>query len=153
MADDEKTIGPVAADLPKGDYLAGDEEVYSDEHMHKVEPEVTDEQTPTVQPGYHFEPEGTVPLHETYVQMDEVITDPSDPRAVQVPDAGRGYHDLPIWQLGQPTVEERFDEGYNNEDDRALPGTTVGEDEKSAPDGTDSPKTSRPAPKASGDKS
>lgn len=46
--------------------------------------------------------------HETHIAVDEVITDPSDPRAVQVPDAGRGDLSLPIHQLAEPTPEAVF---------------------------------------------
>lgn len=52
----------------------------------------------------------TVNVHETYVQLDEVITDPSSPLAVQVPDAGRGSLDLPIHALNGPTVEQQFED-------------------------------------------
>lgn len=41
----------------------------------------------------------TVNVHEVSLAMDEVITDPSSPLAVQVPDAGRGSLDLPIHAL------------------------------------------------------
>src|SRR4051812_38136740 len=40
-----------------------------------------------------------VVVHETSVKLDEVITDPSSPLAVQIPDAGRGMLDLPIHAL------------------------------------------------------
>lgn len=49
-----------------------------------------------------------VQVHEVFVQTDEVITDPSDPRAVQIPDAGRGSLALPIHELANGTVEDRF---------------------------------------------
>lgn len=51
-----------------------------------------------------------VNVHETYVAMDEVITDPSSPLAVQIPDAGRGSLDLPIHALGGRRVQDVFDE-------------------------------------------
>lgn len=38
----------------------------------------------------------TVAVHETRVRVDEVITDPSSPQAVQIPDAGRGDASTPI---------------------------------------------------------
>jgi hypothetical protein len=49
-----------------------------------------------------------VHVHETSVTLDEVITDPSDPRAVQIPDAGRGSLDLPIHGLSGKTPEQVF---------------------------------------------
>lgn len=47
-------------------------------------------------------------VHEVFVVTDEVITDPSSPLAVQIPDAGRGSLDLPIHALARGTVEARF---------------------------------------------
>lgn len=49
-----------------------------------------------------------VPVHETVVHTDTVITDPSSPEAVQVPDAGRGSLELPAHQLANGSVEDRF---------------------------------------------
>ncbi len=49
-----------------------------------------------------------VPVHEVYVTTDTVITDPSSPLAVQIPDAGRGTMDLPISGLNVGHVEDRF---------------------------------------------
>lgn len=54
-------------------------------------------------------PVDEVYVHETVVIMDEVITDPSSPLAVQIPDAGRGTLDLPIHALSNPTPEAFFD--------------------------------------------
>lgn len=53
-----------------------------------------------------------VPVHEVYVATDEVITDTSDPLAVQIPDAGRGSLDLPIHALGNgvPSFEDASEE-------------------------------------------
>src|SRR5688572_22181786 len=53
----------------------------------------------------------TVKVSETYVALDEVITDPSSPLAVQIPDAGRGSLDLPIHQLTKVgSAEQQFAE-------------------------------------------
>lgn len=41
-------------------------------------------------------PQGQVPVHETHVQADRVITDTSDPLAVQVPPHGQGDALTPI---------------------------------------------------------
>lgn len=49
-----------------------------------------------------------VDVHETHVQLDEIITDPSSPLAVQIPDAGRGDSSLPIHLLSGPTPEQVF---------------------------------------------
>jgi hypothetical protein len=50
----------------------------------------------------------TVDAHEVVVKLDEVITDPSSPLAVQVPDAGRGSLDLPIHALAGERAEDVF---------------------------------------------
>ena len=96
-------LNEVVAQGPK---TVGDEEVQK--HVHKVEPNVNTEPvdaqvTPDPDP-----PASKVNVHETFVEMDRVITDPSDPLAVQVPDAGRGSLDLPIHTLAGPTPEEFF---------------------------------------------
>lgn len=49
-----------------------------------------------------------VPVHETHVTIDTVITDPSSPLAVQIPDAGRGTMALPITGLNDGGVEAVF---------------------------------------------
>lgn len=59
-----------------------------------------------------------VNVHETSVALDEVITDPASPLAVQVPDAGRGSLDLPTHALSGPTPEQQFaDEADEPADD------------------------------------
>ncbi len=58
-----------------------------------------------------------VKVHEVYVTTDTVITDTSDPLAVQIPDAGRGTLDLPIHNLARPTVEEFFAAKASKADD------------------------------------
>jgi hypothetical protein len=51
----------------------------------------------------------TVKVTETRVALDEIITDPSSPLAVQIPDAGRGNLDLPIHRLADaPKPEDVF---------------------------------------------
>ena len=86
--------------------LVGDAEVHDEKFV--VEPEVNTEAVPAQVSPPREEAAAEVPVHETYVQTDEVILDPSDPRAVQVPDAGRGSLDLPIHQLGEGHVEDKF---------------------------------------------
>lgn len=104
MADEIKTEAPdVTAQESK---LVGDEAVQAE--VHTVEPTVVSDQVAAqvVQPR-----EGDadkVNVHETFVQMDTVITDPSSPLAVQIPDAGRGDLSLPIHRLSAPTVEDVF---------------------------------------------
>lgn len=50
----------------------------------------------------------TVKVTETRVALDQVITDPHSPLAVQIPDAGRGPLDLPIHRLAKGTPEAQF---------------------------------------------
>ena len=83
-----------------------------------------------------------VPVHETSVTLDTVITDTSDPNAVIVPPEGRGEPRLPIHRAVNPTVEQVFAEKASgdhasNEDREAArqTGTTIttarGEDDSS----------------------
>lgn len=46
--------------------------------------------------------------YETHVVMDRVVTDPSSPEAVQVPDAGRGEINLPAYHLDARSPEQVF---------------------------------------------
>lgn len=62
-----------------------------------------------------------VNVHETVVKLDEVITDPSDPRAVQIPDAGRGSLDLPAHRLAAQTPEAVFAASASDEDKAEAP--------------------------------
>jgi hypothetical protein len=86
--------------------LVGDEAV--NEHVHKVEPDTVEESVDAQVVATPQPAADKVNVHETSVQLDTVITDPSSPLAVQVPDAGRGSLDLPIHGLNAPTVEEVF---------------------------------------------
>lgn len=51
----------------------------------------------------------TVEVHEVSVATDVVITDPTSPLAVQVPDEGRGSLALPIHGLSAPSPEQVFE--------------------------------------------
>lgn len=73
-----------------------------------VEPEVVNEAVPAQVAATPGVAPDEVFVHEVRVALDEVITDPSSPEAVQIPDAGRGFLDLPIHRLGEPTPEEKF---------------------------------------------
>ena len=83
-----------------------------DENMEPREPEVevNSDSVPAQVMGEPAPAVTTVPVHETYVTTDTVITDTSDPLAVQIPDAGRGDASLPIHGLTRPTVEQFFAE-------------------------------------------
>jgi hypothetical protein len=86
--------------------LVGDEEV--NKHVHKVEPEVVSEET-TQKYAPATQQQSVYPVHETSVRLDTVVTDPSSPEAVQIPDAGRGSSDLPIHLLTGETPNEALD--------------------------------------------
>lgn len=72
-----------------------------------------------------------VVVHETAVSTDEVITDPSSPLAVQVPDAGRGSLGLPIHALSQPTPEQAFASGDAPEAPEVAPAAPAEDSEES----------------------
>lgn len=59
----------------------------------------------------------TVKVSETAVRLDEVITDPNSPLAVQIPDAGRGPLDLPIHRLAEAPKPEDVFNALKDEDD------------------------------------
>lgn len=95
---------------PQTEVTAQDAKTVGDDNLSVREPDVqvNEEQVAAqvVQPR-----EGDsdkVNVHETSITTDTVITDPSDPLAVQVPDAGRGSLDLPIHALNGPLVEDVF---------------------------------------------
>jgi hypothetical protein len=91
--------------------LVGDDEVYG--ARYEPEPEVVQEDVQAQLPAEPAKPAETVPVNEFYLQMDQVVLDPSSPEAVQIPDAGRGelYDANSIYSAGG--VEDRFgsDEG------------------------------------------
>jgi hypothetical protein len=64
-------------------------------------------------PGKPWPVQDKLAVHETHVHADRVITDTSDPLAVQVPPAGRGNAITPIGRAfggtdGAKTVEDQF---------------------------------------------
>ncbi len=81
-----------------------------DENMEPRKPtfEVNAEEVPAQVMGKPAPAVEVVPVHETFVATDTVITDTSDPLAVQIPDAGRGDASLPMHRLTMGTVEEYF---------------------------------------------
>lgn len=62
-----------------------------------------------------------VPIHETSITVDTVITDPSSPLAVQIPDAGRGTMMLPITGLNQGGIEAVFDKASKEAAEKDAP--------------------------------
>lgn len=60
-----------------------------------------------------------VNVHEVVVATDRVITDTSDPLAVQVPDAGRGDASLPAHRLAEGHIEDVF--ASESSDDAPYP--------------------------------
>lgn len=106
MADEKATDTQAPAVVAQEAKKVGDSEVQ--ESVHKVEVEVTKEQVAAQVSQPREADSDKVNVHESYVAMDRVITDPSDPLAVQVPDAGRGDLSLPIHALDAGTPEEQF---------------------------------------------
>jgi hypothetical protein len=94
--------------------LVGDEEIAAaaDEAPVAVAVNDADVAHATIQP--READKAVAAVHETAVRTDIVITDPSDPRAVQIPDAGRGDATTPIaraYANGAETVEDVFAKG------------------------------------------
>lgn len=84
--------------------------IVGDENIQAFTPEVAvnDAAVPAqVSPPREAEP-AEVPVYETSIAVDKVITDPSSPEAVQIPDAGRGSLDLPIHRLANGTPEQQL---------------------------------------------
>lgn len=93
-----------------------------------VEPEVNSgEEKAQVAPRREADSSKVV-VHETRVVTDKVITDPSSPEAVQVPDAGRGDASLPIHRLAEGTPEEVFASEASDADESDNDGSTAAAD-------------------------
>jgi hypothetical protein len=105
MADDKTDLlNPVAV---QKNALIGDDNLSN----YEPEAEQVNEDVDAQVTGPAAEAVDKVKVSETYMALDEVITDASDPRAVQIPDAGRGSLDLPIHQLARAgTPEQQFAE-------------------------------------------
>lgn len=109
MADDDtKTLAPgeppVAQPAASKDAEAPESPVEANVNTDAVPAQVT---------GPAAEPVREVAVHETRVVTDKVITDPSDPLAVQVPPEGKGNALTPIgrtFEEGSKTPEEVFAE-------------------------------------------
>lgn len=101
------TTPPVAPVRVQEASLVGDEAIAEADSV-DLTPSVVAEQVPAQVTGKQAPEVDTVDVHEVYVVTDEVITDTSDPRAVQIPDAGRGKIELPIGQITGQHVEDVF---------------------------------------------
>lgn len=117
--DAPEASAPAASDVPVPAVTAQEAKVVGDDNLEVREPtaNVFQEQVAAqvVQPR-----EGDtdkVNVHEVSVQMDTVITDPSSPLAVQIPDAGRGSLDLPIHGLDAERPEDFFAREASKSDD------------------------------------
>jgi len=97
----------MAADTP---VVAQEAKVVGDDNLTPREPtaEVVQEQVAAQVAQPREGDADKVNVHETVVHTDTVITDPSDPLAVQVPDAGRGSLVLPAHALDAETPEQVF---------------------------------------------
>jgi hypothetical protein len=80
-----------------------------DSEAYVIEPSINQSEVPAMVVQAREPDSDVVHVHEVMIATDQVITDPSSPLAVQIPDAGRGSLDLPMHQLGEGTVEAKFD--------------------------------------------
>lgn len=103
-AEEKATTPPVPEVVAQEAKTVGDDQFTPREPTVEVVKEEVDAQVVQPREGDHDK----VNVHEVRVETDTVITDPSDPLAVQVPDAGRGSLDLPIHGLDAPTPEQAF---------------------------------------------
>ena len=110
---------PEAIVVPMPEIATQEASTVGDENMEPRKPsvEVNQESVPAQVMGQPAPAVETVPVHETYVALDRVITDTSDPLAVQIPDAGRGDPSLPIHSISGPTVEQVFAKHAKDSDD------------------------------------
>lgn len=98
MADDN-LLNPIAA--PENATIGDENLAVRDAEVTKV-----DETVPAQTTGKPAVEVDTVRVTETHLSLDQVITDPHSPLAVQIPDAGRGPLDLPIHQLARAAKPE-----------------------------------------------
>lgn len=114
MADKQTTPEQPQVAAPKN-ALIGDDAI----EVREPTVEVVKEQRPAQVKGPDAEVVDKVNVHEVVVAMDTVVTDPSSPEAVQIPDAGRGSLDLPIHALDGPRVEDVFAKEASEADEPA----------------------------------
>ncbi len=118
--------------VPQKGALVGDEAVLGVDSP--VESEVYTDSVEAMTVAERSPDADKVLVHEVAVTLDRVITDPSSPEAVQIPDAGRGDLTLPIHSLAAPTADEKIAEDGGkaeqiSDEDRAAAiarGETVG---------------------------
>lgn len=110
MADETQNVEPKLTDVSAAENaLVGDEAVQG--ARYEPEAEVVREDVQAQLPPEPSKPAETVPVNEFYMQMDQVVTDPSSPEAVQIPDAGRGTLDLPVHVLARGTYDQQVESG------------------------------------------
>jgi hypothetical protein len=106
---DDKLKPDLKVNSPQKGALVGDEAVYGVDSP--VETDVNAGSETAMRVAERRPDADTVLVHETAVVLDRVVTDPSSPEAVQIPDAGRGDLNLPIHALaGASTADERIAE-------------------------------------------
>jgi len=88
-------VTPVTPPLPDGASATEPSAAVTDPDG-PVSVQVTSGTTTAQVQGTPAAPQSVVPVHETHVKADRVITDTSDPLAVQVPPQGRGDALTPI---------------------------------------------------------
>jgi len=87
------------------------------------------EEVAVPQPGLPVTHPETTPVDVTYVTLDEVITDPTADNAVQVPDEGKGFLDLPIHRLDTKSPEQQLADGDAREAKGQVDGVAMTADE------------------------
>lgn len=120
MPDSNKTTKPAEVVPAQPEISKGQPKTVGDEAVQAREPQfdVFKDEVPAQVAGVPDEPSSSVKVHEVSVTTDTVITDTSDPLAVQIPDAGRGSLDLPIHALANKTPEQIFAGGDSKADEK-----------------------------------
>lgn len=129
--DEKVTETQAPAVVAQEQKLVGDEAV-AEAGTNEVKPEVVREQVDAQVAQPRETDARKVNVHETVVVTDTVITDPSSPLAVQIPDAGRGDLALPIHRLDAPTVEEVFAKEAASAEDKSE--VQAAEEKKDSPE-------------------
>lgn len=112
-SDEAVPVSEANVEVPVTDVVAQEAKTVGDDNLPEArEPQADVNQEPVAaQVAQPREGDADkVNVHEVVVTTDEVITDPSSPLAVQVPDAGRGDGSLPIHKLAGKRPEDVFAE-------------------------------------------
>lgn len=121
IADEPREEQSAPSATPGAPLVSAPANAVEESPVHEPEVETDTDSVPAQVTGPSAEPVTSVPVHETRVSVDKVITDPSDPLAVQVPPEGRGNALTPIggaWGVETPeTPEEALARKASESDD------------------------------------